>query len=120
VLFHFITAYAFCKDTKQALRFFAAGFDKSFESCPGSGTGDRHGESRLYVGSFDGAPARPVVGELPAAGETRPPPRALFGKFAERFNTKRRHSGQGCDKGENTGAGVRGEPEERARASVRL
>jgi hypothetical protein len=100
---------------RSSLRFFAAGFDKPFESCPGSGTGGRHGGSRLYAGSFDGTPARRA-----AAGKTRPPLRALFGKFAERFNTKRRHSGQGCDKGENTGAGVRGKPEERARASVRL
>jgi hypothetical protein len=80
------------KHIERAFGFFAAEFDKSFESCLGSNTSDRHDESRLYVGSFDGAPARPVE-ELPTVEETR----VLFGKFAEWFNTKWRHSGQGMD-----------------------
>ena len=80
------------KHIERAFGFFASEFDKSFESYLGSNTSDRHDESRLYVGSFDGAPARPVE-ELPAVEETR----ALFGKFAEWFNTAWKHSGQGMD-----------------------
>jgi hypothetical protein len=58
------------KHIERAFGFFAQEFDKSFESYPGSNTSDRHDESRLYTGSFDGAPTRPVE-ELPTIEETR-------------------------------------------------
>jgi transposase InsO family protein len=80
------------KHIARAFGFFAGEFDKSFESYLGSNTSDRHDESRLYVGSFDGAPKRPVE-ELPTLEETR----ALFAKFAEWYNTKWKHSGQGMN-----------------------
>ncbi|MDR1585912.1 MAG: Mu transposase C-terminal domain-containing protein [Treponema sp.] len=78
------------KHIERAFGFFAAEFDKSFESYLGSNTSDRHDESRLYTGAFDGAPARPI-GELPTLEETR----ALFAAFAEWHNTKHKHRGQG-------------------------
>ena len=81
------------KHIERAFGFFATEFDKSFESYLGSNTSDRHDESRLYVGGFDGAPARPI-GELPTIEETR----ELFALFAEWFNGKWKHSGQGMDK----------------------
>jgi transposase InsO family protein len=81
------------KHIERAFGFFATEFDKSFENYLGSNTSDRHDESRLYAGSFDGAPARPVE-ELPTIEETR----ELFAWFAEWFNTKWRHSGQGWAK----------------------
>jgi transposase InsO family protein len=80
------------KHIERAFGFFAAEFDKSFESYLGSNTSDRHDESRLYTGAFDGAPARPIE-ELPTPEETR----ALFAKFAEWYNTKHRHGGQGMN-----------------------
>jgi hypothetical protein len=80
------------KHIERAFGFIAGEFDKSFESYLGSNTSDRHDESRLYVGSFDGAPARPVE-ELPTVEETR----ELFARFAEWFNTRWKHSGQGMD-----------------------
>jgi transposase InsO family protein len=78
------------KHIERAFGFFAAEFDKSFESYLGSNTSDRHDESRLYTGAFDGTPARPIE-ELPTIEETR----ALFRKFAEWYNTKHKHRGQG-------------------------
>jgi PAS domain-containing protein len=80
------------KHIERAFGFVAQEFDKSFESYLGSNTSDRHDESRLYTGSFDGAPMRPVE-ELPTIEETR----ALFTKFAEWYNTKHHHTGQGMD-----------------------
>ena len=80
------------KHIERAFGFFAAEFDKSFNSYLGSNTSDRHDESRLYVGSFDGASARPIE-ELPTLEETR----ALFAAFAEWYNTKHKHTGQGMD-----------------------
>jgi transposase InsO family protein len=90
---HFTEPYhGQAKHIERAFGFFAGEFDKSFESYLGSNTSDRHDESRLYTGAFDGAPARPV-GELPTVEETR----ALFGKFAEWYNTKHKHKGQGMN-----------------------
>jgi hypothetical protein len=80
------------KHIERAFGFFASEFDKSFESYLGSNTSDRHDESRLYVGSFDGAPKRPIE-ELPTVEETR----ALFAAFADWYNTKWHHSGQGMN-----------------------
>jgi transposase InsO family protein len=80
------------KHIERAFGFFAIEFDKSFESYLGSNTSDRHEESRLYTGAFDGAPARPIE-ELPTIEETR----ALFAKFAQWYNTKHKHRGQGMN-----------------------
>jgi hypothetical protein len=67
------------KRIERAFGFFATEFDKSFESYLGSNTSDRHDDPRLYAGSFDGAPARPIE-ELPTIEETR----ELFGRGAAR------------------------------------
>jgi transposase InsO family protein len=80
------------KHIERAFGFFAAEFDKAFESYLGSNTSDRHEESRLYTGAFEGAPARPIE-ELPTIEETR----ALFAKFMEWYNTKHGHRGQGMN-----------------------
>jgi hypothetical protein len=80
------------KHIERHFGFFAIEFDKSFESYLGSNTSDRHDESRLYVGSFDGAPMR-AIEELPTIEETR----ELFAKFAEWYNTKWKHTGQGMN-----------------------
>jgi putative transposase len=75
---HFTWAYhGQSKHIERAFGFFAQEFDKSFESYLGSNTCDRADESHVYLGSFDGAPARPIE-ELPSVEETR----ELFGKFA--------------------------------------
>jgi transposase InsO family protein len=80
------------KHIERLFGFIAGEFDKSFESYLGSNTSDRHDESRLYVGSFEGAAKRPID-ELPTIEETR----ALFAKFADWFNAKWKHSGQGMN-----------------------
>jgi transposase InsO family protein len=90
---HFTEAYhGQSKHIEKAFGFFAQSFDKSFESYLGSNTSDRHDVSRTYVGSFDGAPKRPIE-ELPTLEETR----ELFAKYVEWYNGKWRHSGDGMN-----------------------
>jgi hypothetical protein len=78
------------KNIERFFGFMAMEFDKSFDSYLGSNTADRTDQSRVYLGSFEGAPARPIE-ELPTVEETR----TLFARFAEWHNTSRNHSGQG-------------------------
>ena len=82
--------HAQSKNIERLFGFMALEFDKSFDSYLGSNTSDRHDQSRLYVGSFEGAPMRPIE-ELPTIEETR----LLFAKFAEWYNSTWKHSGQG-------------------------
>jgi len=78
------------KNIERLFGFMAKEFDKSFESYLGSNTCDRNDQSRVYLGNFEGAPAR-LIEELPTLDETR----ELFARFAEWYNTKWNHSGQG-------------------------
>jgi hypothetical protein len=80
------------KNIERFFGFCAAEFDKSFDSYLGSNTSDRHDQSRVYLGSFEGAQARPIE-ELPTLEETR----ALFAGLEEWYNSKHSHSGQGMD-----------------------
>jgi putative transposase len=80
------------KNIERFFGFCATEFDKSFDSYLGSNTSDRHDQSRVYLGSFEGAPMR-SISELPTLDETR----SLFAEFEESYNTKHNHSGQGMD-----------------------
>jgi transposase InsO family protein len=90
---HFTLAYhGQAKNIERNFGFIASEFDKSFDSYLGSNTSDRHDESRRYVGSFEGAGKVPIE-ELPTLDEVR----ELFAKYAEWFNTKWKHSGNGMN-----------------------
>jgi transposase InsO family protein len=80
------------KNIERFFGFCAQEFDKSFDSYLGSNTCDRHDQSKVYLGSFEGAPLRPIE-ELPTLEETR----NLFARFEESYNSKHNHSGQGMD-----------------------
>ena len=84
--------HAQAKNIERLFGFIALEFDKSFESYLGSNTSDRHEQSRLYLGNWEGAAARPIE-ELPTLEETR----LLFEKFVEWYNTQWKHSGQGMN-----------------------
>jgi transposase InsO family protein len=80
------------KNIERLFGFVSGEFDKAFDSYLGSNTADRPDRTRVYLGSFEGAPARPVE-ELPTKEEVR----TLFERFALWYNSKWKHSGQGMD-----------------------
>jgi putative transposase len=80
------------KPIERFFGFVSAEHDKSFKSYVGSNTSDRIDETKLYWGNFNGGEKIPIE-ELPTVEEVR----AVFARFAEWFNTKWHHSGQGMD-----------------------
>jgi putative transposase len=80
------------KPIERFFGFVSAEHDKGFKSYTGSNTSDRLDDVKLYYGNFDGKQKIPVE-ELPTVEEVR----AIFAGFAEWFNGRRRHGGQGMD-----------------------
>jgi hypothetical protein len=74
------------KNIERLFGFVSGEFDKTFDSYRGSNTAGRPDGTRVYLGSFEGAPARPLE-ELPTKEEVR----ALF----DRLGTTRRGNIQG-------------------------